>query len=351
LSRELTEYLSSRIRKTGPVTFHDYMEEVLYHPRFGYYSSDRNLIGGEGDFFTSADLDPIFGRIVAETLKEMATSLESFTVVELGAGKGLLARDILDHHRFPYVIVERSAAMRRRQQQALKGLDVEWANELPQGLVGCVFSNEFFDAQPVHKIVRRGSTLKEVYVTEQFSECEGPLTATPLIDCLEFMQDGQVVDISLEARRWIRRIAASLRAGYHFAIDYGYLRRDFFAHPHGTLMCYWRHQATEDPYIRIGEQDITAHVNFSDLMEAGAEAGMSVVSFNKQMDFLIQAGILDEMQKLAAGDAGSIKRLLKIKRLILPGSMGERFKVLIQSKGICATSHERPMPLPQRDPD
>ena len=146
------------------------------------------------------------------------------------------------------------------------------------------------------------------------------------------MSEGQAAEINLKARQWIRRIAASLDRGYHLAIDYGYLRDEFYAQPHGTLMCYWRHQAVEDPYIRIGEQDMTAHVNFSDLMD---EPSLETVLFMKQKDYLIRLGILDEMERLAtAGDAASMQRLLKIKKLLLPGSMGERFKVLIQSKGI-----------------
>jgi SAM-dependent MidA family methyltransferase len=216
---------------------------------------------------------------------------------------------------------------------------------MSSGLNGCIFSYEFFDALPVHRVVHRGGVLKEVYVNEDFKEIEGELHA-PLEACLPAMKEGQIADITLESRSWMRRIAGSLDHGYHIAIDYGYLADQFYANYYGTLMCYWRHQATENPYLRIGEQDITAHVNFSDLIDAGAVAGLSVLSFQTQMDFLVDEGILDEIQELATrGDAESMKRLLRIKRLIIPGSMGERFKVLIQSKGICTTSPEQPMPL------
>ena len=145
--------------------------------------------------------------------------------------------------------------------------------------------------------------------------------------------EGHIADINLEAGHWIRRIAASLDRGYHLAIDYGYLRDEFYAQPRGTLMCYWHHLAVEDPYLRIGEQDITAHVNFSDLIEEGTNASLETVRFTTQMDYLIGLGILDEIAKLAnAGDAASMARLVKVKNLILPGSMGERFKVLVQTK-------------------
>ena len=118
------------------------MEEVL---RF-YYSSQRNPIGTDGDFYTSPDLDPIFGQLLAKQFEQWALEFDSFTVVELGAGKGLLARDILERHRFPYMILERSPAMRQRQQELLGDYDVTWIDELPRGITGCIFSNEFFDA-------------------------------------------------------------------------------------------------------------------------------------------------------------------------------------------------------------
>ncbi|PYS43485.1 MAG: SAM-dependent methyltransferase [Acidobacteria bacterium] len=329
---DIVEHLKKRIRSEGPLSFRDYMEEVL---RF-YYSSARNRIGAAGDFYTAADLDPIFGQLLAKQFEQWAAPFGRFTIVELGAGKGLLAHDILRHRHFPYMILERSPAMRRRQQELLKDHDVTWIDELPRGITGCIFSNEFFDALPVHRLVRRGDVLKEIYVTEDFHEIERDLQppVPALYDRLGGdtppLHEGQTVEVNLEARHWIRRIAESLHRGYHVAIDYGYLRDEFYAQPHGSLMCYWRHQAVENPYIRIGEQDITAHVNFSDLME---EPSLQTMLFTTQKDYLIQLGILDEMEKLAtAGDSVSMQRLLRMKNLILPGSMGERFKVLVQSK-------------------
>jgi SAM-dependent MidA family methyltransferase len=314
------------------------MEEVLR----AYYSSPRSPIGIEGDFYTSADLDPIFGQLLARQFEQWSAGFDEFTIVELGAGKGVLARDILQQRRFPYMILERSPTMRLRQQDVLKDFDVHWIDELPHGLTGCIFSNEFFDALPVHRVVRRDGILKEIYVTENFEEIEGELqpsvgsvfsSGSALSRSLKYrppLQEGHITEINLEACEWIRRIARSLDRGYHVAIDYGYLRDEFYAQPHGTLMCYWRHQAVENPYIRIGEQDITAHVNFSDLMD---EPSLETVLFTTQKDYLIQLGILNEMEKLATvGDAVSMQRLLRMKKLILPGSMGERFKVLVQTK-------------------
>ena len=219
--------------------------------------------------------------------------------------------------------------MRRRQAELLKEYDVTWIDELPDGITGCIFSSEFFDALPVRRVVRRGQVLKEIYVTKNFEEIERDLQEP--IDAP--LADGQIADINLQARKWVRRIGESLDAGYHLAIDYGYMGDEYYAQPRGTLMCYWRHQAVEDPYIRIGEQDMTAHVNFSDLIQEGTAASLDTARFTTQMDYLIGLGILDEMEKLAiAGDAVSLQRLVKLKKLIHPGSMGQRFKVLIQVK-------------------
>ena len=333
MTSPLVAHLRRRIETEGPLSFRDFMEEALYNPQFGYYSSTRNPIGRQGDFYTSSDLDPIFGKLLARKFTQMAAALdlvpEAFTIVELGAGRGLLAREILQYRRFPYRIVERSAAMRERQQEILGNFDVHWLDGLPHDVTGCIFSNEFFDALPVRRIVRRGGALREIYVTSEFTEVEGDLQESLDIP----ISEGQFADINTDAKQWIRRIATSLSHGYHLAIDYGYQDREFYARPRGTLMCYWQHQAIENPYVRIGEQDITAHVNFSDLIREGTTAGLSTETFTTQMDFLVQLGVLQELQALVpAQTAEAIQRVMAIKKLILPGGMGERFKVLVQRR-------------------
>src|SRR6185295_7755497 len=156
---------------------------------------------------------------------------------------------------------------------------------------------------PVHRVVRRNGVLREILVgieNERFVEIEGEWRSDLEVPVVE----NATTEVCLDAREWMARIAASLKRGMHLAIDYGYLEREYYARPRGTLMCYWRHQISEDPYVRIGEQDITAHVNFSDLIEAGIESALELVSFSNQMEFLIGLGVLEEIEKLAnAGTA------------------------------------------------
>jgi SAM-dependent MidA family methyltransferase len=314
------------------------METVLYHPELGYYSSDRNPIGPGGDFYTSPNVDPAMGRLLARLFAEMAAGIDGFTVVELGAGTGFLARHVLESRAFPYVIVERSGAMRERQRRELGDFGVEWSEAVPDGIRGCVFSNEFFDALPVRRFARRDGAVREIFVGEGLAEIEGE--PDPPVE-LPLLGEGCVADVAPGAVDWVRRIGNAMIRGYHLAIDYGYVREDFFSHPRGTLMCYRRHVADEDPYQDPGEKDITAHVNFSDLIDAGREVGLDLRGYRAQKDFLVDLGLLEIMRPLAGSRAASsVKRLQALKNLILPPMMGERFRVLLQAKGV--SSRELP---------
>lgn len=308
---------------------------ALYHPEYGYYQQEASPIGPEGDFYTAAELDPAMGHLLARLFQQMSLQIDGFSLVEIGAGTGRLARNILESHVFPYAIVERSWAMRRRQEKALEGFDVTWYEQLPEEIQGCVFSNEFFDALPVRRFTRRDGEVREIFVGERFSEVEGE---PELPVALPLLREGGRADVSFEALDWMDRIARAIRCGYHLAIDYGYLREELFARPRGTLMCYRRHQAQENPYIWVGRQDITAHVNFSDLIERGAEAGLEKAGYRTQRHFLLDVGILDVMGPLAQRrDAASVARLQALKNLLLPPMMGDRFKVLLQRKGVRQT--------------
>ena len=332
---DLIEHLEAVIAERGRISFSEYMETVLYHPEHGYYSRARNPIGPDGDFYTSSNVDPAMGQLLSQLFESMSDRVPGFTLVEIGAGTGLLARHILETRMFPYTIVERSPAMRERQTETLAGFEVEWRDVLPDSIRGCVFSNEFFDALPVRRFTRRGQQVREYFVGQGLSEVESD--ADPPVE-LPLLGEGAIADVSLAARQWIRSIGKSIDTGYHLAIDYGYLAPDLFARTGGTLMCYRNHRADENPYVDVGLKDITSHVNFTDLIDEGAAAGLRMHGFCTQREFLVKLGILDLMKPLAEnGDAASISRLQALKNLLLPPMMGDRFRVLLQRTGIPET--------------
>ena len=335
----LISHLQQIIHERGPLAFSEYMDLALYHPEYGYYVQAQSPIGPEGDFYTAANVDPAMGMLLAKLFARMAADIEDFCLVEIGAGTGLLARHILESERIPprvpYIIVEKSSAMSQRQQETLARFEVDWRDALPSEIRGCVFSNEFFDALPVRRFVRRQGTLRELFVSEGFIEVEGD-PELPLE--LPLLQEGCRADVSLDARAWIDSIGRSIETGYHLALDYGYLSGEFFARREGTLMCYRQHRTEENPYVAIGEQDMTAHVNFSDLIDRGPGVGLEQVGYRSQMEFLIDLGLLELMAPLTArGDAASLGRLQALKNLLLPPMMGERMKVLLQRKAMTPT--------------
>jgi len=222
--------------------------------------------------------------------------------------------------------------MIERQKETLVGFEVGWRDVLPEAIRGCVFSNEFFDALPVRRFTRRDQQVREYFVAEGLSQIE----VDPDVPVeMPLLREGAIADVSYDARQWIRSIGQSIETGYHLAIDYGYLAEDFFARVGGTLMCYRNHRADENPYVDVGLKDITAHVNFTDLIDEGAAAGLRMQGFCTQREFLVDLGILDLMRPLAeTRDAASIGRLQELKNLLLPPMMGDRFRVLLQRKDI-----------------
>ncbi len=337
----LEEFIRDRILREGPITFRDFMELALYHPELGYYSRGP-AIGREGDFFTSSSVGDLFGRALALALKEMLEVSGGDTLVEMGAGTGDLAADVLSEFRrrgwgVRYVIVEKSPALVELQKKRLSGFGVEWASSVSElsGVRGVFFSNELVDAFPVHVVEKRDGRLWEVCVDWRDGFCEvlAP-PSSPLIEEFFSMQgvelaEGFRTEVNLEMLEWLSQVASAIDVGFLLTIDYGYTSAEFYAdyRSRGTLMCYWRHTPVEDPYIRVGEQDMTSHVNFSVLAAYGERFGLEVVGFTNQANFLIDAGILELAKEPS--------EMLKVKTLIMPGQgMGETFKVLVQQKGI-----------------
>ncbi len=355
----LRERIEREIRERGPIPFSCYMELCLYDPDAGYYARSREQFGKAGDFYTSSDVHAVFGRLMARQFEEMWRVLgspERIEIVELGPGRGLFARDALDWSRqkFPdffralnYTLVEASAALReklaatlREHVQAAKASIVgDVASYLSTGN-GIFFANEFFDALPVEVLSSHGS-MRVGWEAGRFVESFVSASAAEMeyLDRYSIHpEEGERVEAGLEAQRWMPRIAAAMPRGFVVIIDYGYTREELLAGRHrGTVMCYRQHSASDNSYEAPGEQDITAHVNFTALRAAGERAGLECLGLVTQAQFLM--GIGEETQFSDAFEDARLpqeraKRALQLKHLATPVGMGETFQVLVMSKGV-----------------
>jgi SAM-dependent MidA family methyltransferase len=355
----LRELIVDEIRRGGPIPFARYMELCLYHAEFGYYSRAREQFGKAGDFYTSSDVHAVFGRLLARQFEEMWRALgepRRIEVLELGPGRGLFARDVLDWsaRKLPaffaalhYVLVERSPALRQRLYETLREHvnhgKVEVAEKLPAAREhAIVFANEFFDALPVDIIAHEGLV--------QVGEMEGKFVETfahPGDEHFDFLdrygvrpQAAERVEVCLQAAPHVEDISAAMRHGFAVLIDYGYTRAEQVAGRHlDTLACYRNHAMSADPYAAPGEQDITAHVNFTALEAAGERAGLATLGLVTQSQFLL--GIGEETQFADAFEGCSLpqeqaKVALQLKHLVTPAGMGETFHVLVLGKGLRA---------------
>ena len=357
----LEELLAERIRRFGPIPFADYMRECLYHPVHGYYSKAESQ--RFADYYTSVDVHPIFGRLLARQFAEMWESLgrpEGFLLVEAGAGVGRLASHILDfceaalpnfYGALSYVAVERSAS--RREQAATKAKRHETAGrftssaEVPARIAtGCIFSNELIDALPVHRVVMEGGALKEIFVglrVGKFCDAVLPVSTCAINEYFAAqgitLNDGQHAEAGLEACDWIAEVGRRVERGYVLTIDYGHPAADLFDQHHmrGTLLAYRNHRVNEEFYDAPGKQDLTAHVNFTALETWGRQSGLETAGFTSQTAFLLALGQKNEFADLydaGQSEAEQARARLQLKTLIHPEGMGERFQVLVQRKGV-----------------
>ena len=360
---ELTLQLHQQIDCAAGITFAQFMEQALYHPEYGYYTAHRERIGKKGDFFTSSSVHFCFGRLIARQLEQMWQLLGrgNFTIVEQGAGEGHLCLDILDalaetapefYSCLDYRLIEISPDNRRKQEQLLShhisAGRIRWCElaEL-QNVQGCFLSNELLDAFPVHLIEKHAGELQEIFVIYQdgsFSEELRPLSTGLIKNYFHRIgiepAEGNRCEVNLAAGDWITTIAGILQRGFVLTIDYGYLAEELYApYRHaGTLLCYHRHQTNENPYQRVGHQDITAHVDFTALQLVGQQHNLETLYFGQQYQFLMGLGFLEMLMELESRETDPVKAQalrMNLKTLILPeGGMGESFKVLIQGKNI-----------------
>jgi SAM-dependent MidA family methyltransferase len=362
----LREFILSQIQKKGPIPFSQFMEWCLYHPDYGSYRSEQTCVGRDGDFYTSPCVHPLFGSLIAKQLAQMSEQLGGacFDVVEQGGGRGFLCEDILRwakknsaalYQRLRYHLIETSPSSLKEQKERLGEIEKEgkvfWIDPeaFEEGKVlieGCFLSNELVDAFPVHPVISDHGSLKEIYVIQdhgQLKEYWGEPSDPRISSYFQFLnvtlQEGQRAEVNLKALNWMENVARCLKKGFVLTIDYGYLAKELYA-PHrkeGTLLCYRQHRTSENPYERLGEQDITSHVNFTSLIQKGREVGFQFTGLVPQYQFLIALGLLQEIESLEKerSEMDALQWRLSLKHLIEPEmGMGEVFKVLILHKGI-----------------
>jgi SAM-dependent MidA family methyltransferase len=344
------------------------MTACLYEPGLGYYTSQGRKVGAEGDFYTSISVHAAFGRVIAREFAQMWRCMGTpagFTLVECGAGNGRLACDILDYladretemyQNLHLVLVEQEPSLESAQREMLAAhLDsLIWLspNEFSSSgfsFSGCIYSNELIDALPTHRVIMTGKGLREVYVicregefVEDIGEPSTPEIEMYLKRVGVALYPGQLAEVNLNAPLWLTAASKALIQGFILTIDYGYPAAELYSPSRklGTLLCYFRHQVTENPYLRIGLQDITTHVDFSALMKCGEELGLQNIWFGEQYRFLLSAGIIEEIEaneRTEKTEGDKLRLRLALKKLIMPEKgMGDTFKVLIQSKGVAA---------------
>ena len=374
----LCEIIVEQITKSPEqrITFAEFMELALYHPQQGYYATNQSGKGIQSDFFTSSHLGADFGELLAQQFAQMWEILERpnpFTLIEMGAGQGLLVQDILRYlnkHHFAcfealrYIIVEKSPALAAEQQRRFGKFAESWGSlswktweEIPKdSIVGCCFSNELVDAFPVHQVVRVGETLQEIYVNPSFQETISELSTLKLLEYFENVDvnltaqnypEGYRSEVNLQALDWLETVSDRLHQGYLLTIDYGYSAQRYYSptRTQGTLQCYYQHAHHSNPYVAIGRQDITAHVNFTALERRGEQFGLQNMGLTQQGLFLMALGLGDRLSALSNSDQ-SLQNILSrresLHALMNPMGLGN-FGVLIQSKGLKATQQNQPL--------
>ena len=352
-SAALVEKIRAEIERSGGwLDFARYMELALYAPGLGYYSGGSTKLGASGDFVTAPELGRSFGRALALTLDAELAALGANDVLELGAGSGALAAQLLDSFAklgrdVRYRILEPSADLRDRQRRALApfGDRIRWLDGLPEApWHGAVVANEVLDALPVARFaVEAGEprALGVVAAGEGFAWGDGRAAPelTTAVRALEralgrALPDGYRSELCLALPAWFRALGASVARGSLLLVDYGLVRGDYYHEQRadGTLVCHYRHRAHADPFLYPGLQDITAWVDFSASADAASAAGFDVAGFTTQGQYLLS--VLAALPPELAVELSSPREQSALKTMILPGEMGERFKVLLLRKGV-----------------
>jgi SAM-dependent MidA family methyltransferase len=359
-SERLVTLIRGEIEEHGGwISFARFMELALYEPGLGYYTAGARKFGSNGDFVTAPELSPLFSRCMATQCAEVLSASGGGDILEVGAGSGLMAADMLNEleafHQLPgrYLILEVSADLRERQLATLTAhaaqhlARVTWLEELPAALRGVIVANEVLDALPVDRFSIRSGRVNALGVSwqqDRLNWSEAPATQ-PLEHKVREIEsqignpfaEGYISEINLRLDPWLRSLAGVLEGGLMLLIDYGLPRRQYYREERrdGTLLCHFRQRFHSDPFIYVGLQDIGAWVDFTAVAETASEAGLIVAGFTTQAHFLMGLGI--EQHLKAAGERELVERLSLARQamlLTLPGEMGERFKVIGLARGV-----------------
>jgi len=346
----------------GKINFSDYMETVLYTPNLGYYTSDRPIFGHQGDFITAPELTPLFSRCIARQVQEVFAQFDDVPdILEFGAGAGTMACDLLleleSLKQLPnrYYISEISHTLQERQKAQISDLaphlldKVVWINQLPESFSGVILGNEILDAMPCHRIrLNKNGEHEELFVGYENQRLQWS-TDAPINETLkakadaiyekygEAMPDHYETEINTYVEQWIKEIAGVLKKGLILLIDYGFSEQEYMrAERHeGTLMCHYKHMAHGNPLTHVGLQDITSHVNFTNVAEVAFESDLDILGFTNQSYFLISCGLENLLNEVDVEDTKLfLQQTQPVKQLILPDEMGELFKVIGLGKEI-----------------
>jgi len=359
VSEELAKTIRAKIKINGPIPFSEYMEMALYEPGLGYYSAGLQKFGEGGDFVTAPQLGNVFARCMAKQIEQLGDGLGQYEIVEAGAGSGMLAADLLkalqdNHPPTRYRILERSAYLRQVQKETLEKqvpqwLDrISWLDEPPgEDWQGVFLANEVLDALTVERFCLDTDGLKQMQVTELPDGFEWFKGSCPeetqkriqaIVSSLEHdLTAGYCSELNIHLPAWLQAVTASLKKGMALFIDYGYTRRDYYLPQRrdGTLICHYQHRVHDDPFSWPGLTDISASVDFTALAEAADQCGLEVSGYTTQAMFLLACGIdniLAGFEFLSERDR--LKMNNQVRRLTLPGEMGERFQVMALSRGL-----------------
>ncbi len=343
----LENIISKTIKdNNNPIGFDIFMNLALYHHQFGYYRSHKTIFGHKGDFITAPETSDLFGFCLAKQCKQV---LNQGNILEFGAGSGILAAQILfelgRQNSLPekYFIIELSAQLKKIQQETLKRTlpeiydRVEWLTELPTNFKGVVIANEVLDAFPVKRVTLSNNHFYELGVDFKDNCFQWKRFEYPYLESVvpngDDLPEGYTTEINLQSDGWIKSLYNLMSEGVVLLIDYGMSQSEYF-HPQrsdGTVKCFHKHKSNNNPFIHIGDQDITASVNFTDIAKSSIDAGFKVDGYSTQSMFLISLGIENFLVE-EEDENNKIKLAQEIKQLVMPGAMGEVFKVMALTK-------------------